>query len=87
MIDQLDLPVSDTKDPASRDSSDRRQRRLTSSHRRPVYIPSGEEILSECRRIQKSWTPEERRQRQVAADTVPWSVPWLRLADLEEVLP
>lgn len=49
-------------------------------------MPSREEILLECQRIQKTWTPEERRQRQVTPDTVPWSVPWLRLADVEEVL-
>jgi len=44
-----------------------------------AYIPNPEEIRAACREIRESWTPEQRRQRQVQPDTVPWNVPHLKL--------
>lgn len=86
MISQLDRSTNESKSRHSQTLSECPPHRPRSSGKHTVYLPSRDEIRSECRRIQASWTHEERRQRQVTADSVPWSIPWLKVADLADVL-
>jgi hypothetical protein len=45
-----------------------------SRFRKPLYLPSPEEIKEKCSEIRRTWTPKEKRDRRLWANPEPVSV-------------
>ncbi len=52
-----------------------------------VYRPTPGEIRRACEAIQATWSPQERTKRARGMRAVCWTLPLIRLSDLEVVEP
>ena len=52
-----------------------------------VYKPTREDIRRGCEEIQATWSPQERTKRARGMLAVYWTLPLIRLTDLDPVEP